>query len=150
MKLNKIKLWCNTNLKQKNRNMYFRKRNAHLFKKNKYLNRYYSKLNENGKNQFNYKLPILTCIELVQDSKSCNVSPGTENNSILYNDYLLISAKTKYKYLLNTLYEQVNFDSKPKYSIIDGIFILKFISNIILYLINLKGFYKSKIGNLLV
>lgn len=79
-------------------------------------------MNENAKNQFNYKLPILTCIEFVQDSNSCNIPSSGENNSILYNDYLLISAKTKYKYLLNTLYEQVNLESKYKYTIIDGIY----------------------------
>lgn len=116
MKLNNLKF-----RKQKHRSIYFKRRNAHLFKKNKFFNRYYSKLNENAKNQFNYKLPILTCIELVKESNSSNVATSSEKNSILYNDYLLISSKTKYKYLLRTLYEQVNLDSKDNFTIIDGI-----------------------------
>ncbi|RNA42433.1 DNA-binding SATB2 [Brachionus plicatilis] len=122
MKLNNFKFWSNTNLKKKYSNIYFKKRTAHLFKNSKFLNRYYSKLNQSAKNQFNYKLPILTCIELVQAS---NVPPGTQNNHVLYNDYLLISSKTKYKYLLRTLYEQVNLDFKDNYTIVDGFLQIK-------------------------
>lgn len=128
MKLNNLKLSSNIISKTNHRNMYLKKRNNHLFKC-KFLTRYKSKFkfhNENSIKEFNYKLPILTCVELAESLHSPNESINSNtteiDNSILFNDYLLISSKTKYKYLLYTLFEQVNFESKYNYAIVDGNF----------------------------
>lgn len=40
----------------------------------------------------------------------------------LFNDYLLISSKTKFKYLLYSLFEQVKLENKQNYIIVDGNF----------------------------
>ena len=48
-----------------------------------------------------------------------------KTSNILFNDYVLISAKTKFKNLLQTLYEQVDFKNKNNYRITDGFLKLK-------------------------
>lgn len=104
----------------------------------------------------NYKLPILTKIELVNNSEQLKKSsndkteakkdtdeqdnpneqrqlvellkadddddPLKDRSLTLFNDYLLISSKTKYKYLLYNLFEQVKLENKQNYIILNGIF----------------------------
>jgi hypothetical protein len=111
----------------------------------------------------NYKLPILTKVELVNSSNFCLPSTSTPSSSVLassvdtaqqasttpsgdhsstlvasqlqannnaasinlFSDYLLISSKTKYKYLLYSLFEQLKLENKQNYLIVDGM--LRFI-----------------------
>ncbi|CAF0764196.1 unnamed protein product [Brachionus calyciflorus] len=127
MKLSNMRAKSNSDSKKKNRKMYFKRRNTHLFK-SKCLSRLKFQC-ENTSIESNYKFPILTCIELI-DSKLSSTSNESLNsntsttsstkNSILFNDYLLISSKTKYKYLLYTLYEKLNLNSKDNYTIVEG------------------------------
>lgn len=105
----------------------------------------------------NYKLPILTKIELVNNSEQLKKSsndkteakkdtdeqqdtpneqrqlvellkadddedPLQDRSLTLFNDYLLISSKTKYKYLLYNLFEQVKLENKQNYIILNGNF----------------------------
>lgn len=104
-----MKLNSTCKSKKNHRKMYFKKRNAHLFKQKN--NRSKTRFASHSNSKLNYKLPFLTSIELID--KSCE-------NTILFQDYLLVSANVKYKYLLCTLFDQVNFDYKENYSIVDG------------------------------
>lgn len=115
----------------------------------------------------NYKLPILTKIELVNNSEQLKKSsndkteakkdtedtpneqrqlvellkagnddddddPLQDRSLTLFNDYLLISSKTKYKYLLYNLFEQVKLENKQNYIILNGIFLSLFITSCII------------------
>jgi hypothetical protein len=66
-----------------------------------------------------YKLPILTQVELLRDT---DTSSGLSGQHI-FNDYLLVPSKSKFKYLLNELFDQVKLDAstdKASMKIVDG------------------------------
>lgn len=82
-----------------------------------------------------YKLPILTRVELVSSvppsSKQQQTVFGANNNdesvttslpssSLLFSDYLLVSSRTKFKYLLASLFEQIQLEDKQNLVIVDG------------------------------
>lgn len=75
-----------------------------------------------------YKLPILTEIELLvsnnvsnKSSESTTATTNDETSSLLlYNDYLLISSKLKFKYLLHSLFQLAEFDNKASYKVMSG------------------------------
>jgi hypothetical protein len=88
-----------------------------------------------------YKLPILTQVELVRDD--------TPSGQHIFYDYLLVPSKSKFKYLLSELFDQVKLDAnndKLNMKIVDGkIFNFMFgmqLSNLIVSF--LKGFLKVK------
>ena len=85
-------------------------------------------------NNFTYKMPILTEIELITTNTDANATSNNEEKSytstneksttnktiLLFNDYLLISSRLKYKYLLHNVYEQAKIDEKHNYKILNG------------------------------
>lgn len=111
-----MKLNSTCKSKKNHRKFYFKKRNVHLFKRK--IKRSKLRSTSHSSSKFNYKLPFLTSIELID--KSSNDFKISTENSILFKDYLLVSANVKYKYLLCTLFDQVNFDYKENYLIVDG------------------------------
>lgn len=114
-----MKLNSTSKSKTNHRKMYFKRRNVHLFKQKFNRNKLHFIPHSNSK--LNYKLPILTSVELIDFSsnESSDVFKSS-TRSILFNDYLLVSANVKYKYLLCTLFDQVNLDYKENYLIVDG------------------------------
>ena len=63
-----------------------------------------------------YKLPVLTKIELLRDEAAAA-------STTVFNDYLLLSSKTKFKHLLLELFEQAKLDAaneKSNLKIVDG------------------------------
>jgi hypothetical protein len=78
----------------------------------------------------NYKLPILTHIELIHDksepcgdgaatSPTCSGMPNT--SQVLFNDYLLVPSRVKFKYLIHTLFDKASFENKAAYKILNGL-----------------------------
>lgn len=69
------------------------------------------------------KMPILASIELRRDSKE-DTSESTDkkstNQKVLFKDYVLIPATTKFKHLVYSVLEHANFPNKSDYGIIDG------------------------------
>lgn len=70
------------------------------------------------------RIPILASIELMRDSKedtseSTNNKKST-NEKVLFKDYVLIPATTKFKHLVYSVLEHANFPNKSDYGIIDG------------------------------
>ena len=82
--------------------------------------------NSNNKNKMNYKLPILTNVELINndtnDNSKNNKTKNNKNSRVLYQDYVLIQSNTKYKHLLHTVLEQIDLENKNEYQIFDGKF----------------------------
>jgi hypothetical protein len=65
-----------------------------------------------------YKLPVLTRIEMLREE-------ATAASQTIFNDYLLVPSKTKFKHLLVELFDQVKLDAnndKSNLKIVDGNF----------------------------
>ena len=87
------------------------------------------------------KLPVLTCVELVECASQTSdqvdkaqeaaerVNGGEARTStskkILFKDYVLISAKTKFKYLIHSIFKNTSLSSKDTYKVLDGSLKLK-------------------------
>ena len=91
------------------------------------------------------KLPVLTCVELVECVSKTNdrVDESINNGAgaivervngetktsisktILFKDYVLISAKTKFKYLIHSIFKNTSLNSKENYKVLDGSLKLK-------------------------
>lgn len=61
------------------------------------------------------------CTNNEQNNKQSSSAKSKKKSTVtLFNDYLLISSKTKYKYLLYSLFEQLKLENKNNYLIVDG------------------------------
>ncbi len=86
-------------------------------------------------------LPILVCIQLAaqhsQNGDATDMSRSRHSSTVLFRDYVLIPAVTKFKYLVNTIVDQVNLENKQSFQVLDGKWKLqffKFIRKIGIYL----------------
>lgn len=76
------------------------------------------KIDKSTDNHYHYRLPILTSIELINNTKF--TSDQAFKRNILYNDYVIIKSKTKYKNLLLAIFKQVKLSNKQNYKVISG------------------------------
>jgi hypothetical protein len=70
-----------------------------------------------------YKLPVLTVIEASQEKSdtACDSSACISDSSqVLFNDYLLISSRVKFQYLIHSLFDKAQFQTKENYKILNG------------------------------
>jgi hypothetical protein len=86
-----------------------------------------SLLDESHMDDLHYKLPVLTVIEVNRENEvaaSCSAAhpASSPSSQVLFNDYLLVSSRVKFKYLVHTLFDKAQFESKENYTILNGSF----------------------------